>query len=109
MTPELIEQMEKEYQGLVTEWLERTKYPMSEKSARIAAKILMHRDRMVTYPAGHFITAFLDNDFISVMSRADDDTMANLVYIYRAWYNIDSFHIAHKYRRAQQETLDVEA
>jgi hypothetical protein len=103
MTPELFEEMEKDYQGLVTEWLERTKYPMSEKSARIAAKILMHRDKVVDFPGGHFITAFLNNDLMSVMSRADDDTMANLVYIYRAWYNIDSFHIAYKYKLAQQE------
>lgn len=99
MTDELHKEMMNEYVDLVTDWASRNEYQMSDQSIRTAAKVLIHRDKVVDYPPGHFINAVLHNDLQGVMSRADDDSWKHFRYIYRAWYNIDSFHIARKYRQ----------
>ena len=97
MNEALEKQMTQEYVDLVKEWAGRNNYPMSDQSMRTAAKVLMHRDKALDYPPGHFIQALLDNDLRGVMSRADDDSWKNFTYIYRAWYNIDAYHLKWKY------------
>lgn len=87
-----------EYYELVKDWAKDCQYSMSDASIQIAAKTLMHRDGVLDYKPGHFISALLNNDLHGVMSRADDDSLKHLIYIYRAWYNIDSYHIARKYK-----------
>jgi len=100
MQEELHDLMVADYHQTVQNWANKTGNDMNEAAIDIAAKILMHRDDVLGYPPGHFVSAFLNNDFRGVMNRADDNTMAHLVQIYRAWYNIETWQIARKYKLA---------
>lgn len=89
--------MKQEYADLVKQWAARNDYEMSERSINMAAKVLMHRDDVLDYDPGQFIQALFSNDLRGVMNRADEDTWKHFKYIYQAWYNVDSSHIACKY------------
>lgn len=81
------------YVEIVREWEKRNNVSFSEHSRNITAKILAHRDGAYTHPPSSFIQHFLDNNFRGVMNSMDDDIRHHLFNIYRAWYNIDSYHI----------------
>lgn len=100
MTEQVYELMIADYHQTVQNWANKTGNEMNYEAVDIASKILMHRDDVLGFPPGHFVSAFLNNDLQGVMNRADSNTLQHLVQIYKAWYNIDTWHIARKYKLA---------
>jgi len=101
------DQMLPEYIREVRDWMVRNRYEMSDHAVFLAAKILLHRDKAVSFPPGDFIQALLNNDLGGTMRHMGSEARAHFFTLYKAWYNIDTFHIVHKYRAidAQEPTL----
>ena len=99
------EEARAQYKSAVKNWLSKNNYCVTMHVEDIMVSTLMHRDKIIPYPAGSFITAILTNDLKSAINFADSDCQTNLVNIYKAYHNIDTWHIARTFK--QQETQHV--
>lgn len=93
------------YRSAVKNWLSKNNFCVTMHVEDIIVSTLMHRDKVVPHPPGHFISSILANNLKGAIDYADTDCQHSLVNIYKAYNNIDTWHIARSFK--QQETEHV--
>lgn len=102
-----LQKLNESYDFLVTEWVTRNNYTITDHVKDIIINLLLHRDKIVNH-GGSFIQAFLANNLYNVIRFADNDVMSSLRTIYQAYQNIDTYYLAKSFKDAleqQQTTL----
>jgi hypothetical protein len=91
-----------DYRAMVVNWLARNRWEASEHIIDIIVSVLMTRDN-VHVLSSRFVDAVINNDLGGAVMYGDEECQKNLTLIYKAKYNINTYHLAQIYRVKEPE------